>query len=169
MMNDELRMEKGQLIFKYYVSVLLLVLLLKSSSVVAQEDLLKELEENQPAETNYTLQTFKGTRVVNGHSVEAKAAGELEFIFAHRFGAVNGGAYELFGLDEAYVRLGLDYGINDRLSASIGRNSVDKTLDGYFKYRLARQQSGASSLPVTITGLGGIAYKLSPKKGDVPD
>lgn len=128
------------------------------------QDLLDELEKSEPKEKQYTEATFKGTRLVNGHSMETKSAGSLEFIFAHRFGAVNGGLYEMFGLDQAYVRLGLDYGITDRLSVSIGRNSVDKTLDGYFKYRLLRQSTGAGSFPFSVTVLGGTAYKISPKK-----
>ena len=149
--------------------VLVVLCVLVVNVVAAQEDLLKELEENQPEETDYSFQTFKGTRLVNGHSVETKAGAELEFIFAHRFGPVNGGIYELFGLDEAFVRLGLDYGITDKLSASIGRNSVDKTLDGYLKYRIARQQRGATNFPLTITGLAGTAYKASPKRDELPD
>lgn len=149
--------------------VLLVLCILIVNVTRAQEDLLKELEENQPEETDYSFQTFKGTRLVNGHSVETKSGSELEFIFAHRFGPINGGLYELFGLDEAFVRLGLDYGITDRLSASIGRNSVDKTLDGYLKYRIARQQRGASNFPFTITGLAGTAYKASPKIDQLPD
>jgi hypothetical protein len=135
----------------------------------AQEDLLKELEESQPEQTDYAIQTFKGTRLVNGHSIETKTAKELEFIFAHRFGPVNRGIYDFFGLDEAYVRLGLDYGITDNLSASVGRNSVDKTVDGYLKYKLFRQRSGATVFPVTLTVLGGVAYKVSPPKDEVPD
>jgi hypothetical protein len=151
------------------LSMLTLMIALASRQVLAQDDLLKELEDSQPTETDYTFQTFKGTRLVNGHTVETKAGGDLEFIFAHRFGPVNGGIYELFGMDDAYVRLGLDYGITDKLGASIGRNSVDKTLDGYLKYKIVRQQSGATSFPVTITGLGGVAYKASPKDDQVPE
>lgn len=129
----------------------------------AQDDLLAELEKG-PKETDYTIATFKGTRLINGHTIETKNNGTLEFIFQHRFGAINGGLYEMFGLDDAYVRLGLDYGISDRLSVSIGRNSVDKTLDGYLKYRLLRQRSGEKSFPFSVTVLGGAAYKLEPKK-----
>lgn len=140
--------------------------LIYSTRIVAQEDLLKELEQNQPQRAQYVLQTFKGTRLVNGHSVETKANGDFEFIFAHRFGAINTGIYELFGMDVAYVRLGLDYGITDNLSASIGRNSVDKTLDGYVKYKLLRQHDRNS--PITITGLGGMAYRASPRKNEAP-
>src|SRR5688500_13899072 len=147
---------------------LLIFFLACSIRLVAQEDLLKELEQNQPQQAEYVLQIFKGTRLINGHSVESKANGDFEFIFAHRFGAINTGIHELFGMDEAYVRLGLDYGFTDNLSVSIGRNSVDKTLDGYVKYRLFRQQKGARNFPVTITGLGGMAYRATPRKNDAP-
>src|SRR5687768_7021887 len=91
----------------------------------AQDDLMKELEQNQQNDTDYAFQTFKGTRLINGHTVETKANGTLEFIFMHRFGAINGGLYEMFGLDEADVRLGLDYGLSDKLSISVTRNSYD--------------------------------------------
>jgi hypothetical protein len=70
----------------------------------AQDDLLKELEQSTGDETEYTFATFKGTRLANGHSIETKNKGSLEFIFAHRFGAINGGWYEMYGLDEALVR-----------------------------------------------------------------
>src|SRR5688572_5076131 len=106
---------------------------------LAQDDLLAELEKDTKKEKEYTFATFKGTRLGNGHSIETKNAGSLEFIFAHRFGAINGGAYEMFGLDEALVRLGLDYGITDRISFSIGRNSFDKTMDSYVKLKALRQ------------------------------
>jgi hypothetical protein len=138
-------------------------------AVVAQDDLMKELEQSSKNDTDYAFQTFKGTRIINGHTVETKGKGTLEFIFAHRFGAINGGLYELFGLDDAYVRLGLDYGITDNLSVSIGRNSVDKTMDGYLKYKVIRQSKGARTFPVTITALGGAGYQASPKDNAVPE
>jgi hypothetical protein len=134
----------------------------------AQDDLLKELESSQAKDTDYAFQTFKGTRLVNGHTVETKGAGNLEFIFAHRFGSINGGAYEMFGLDEAYVRLGLDYGITDNVSVSIGRNSADKIMDGYVKWKALRQSKGARNFPVTVTVLGGTAYSLDPKRKEEP-
>jgi len=146
---------------KYFITVAILTW---CGAAFAQDELMKELESNAQNDTDYAFQTFKGTRLVNGHSVETKGKGTLEFIFAHRFGEVNGGLYELFGLDDAFVRIGLDYGITDRLCVSIGRNSVDKTLDGYAKYKLLRQQKGANNAPVTITALGGVAYRLSPKE-----
>lgn len=145
--------------------ILFLLTLTPAAAVFAQDDLMKELEQTQKSDTDYAFQTFKGTRLVNGHTVETKGKGTLEFIFAHRFGAMNGGLYEMFGLDDAAVRLGLDYGITDNLSVSIGRNSADKIMDGYLKYKLIRQSKGARKFPVTITALGGAAYSISPKRG----
>lgn len=149
--------------------IIALAFFLTGNLVVAQDDLMRELEQTQSSDTEYAIQTFKGTRLVNGHSIETKNKGTLEFIFAHRFGRINGGLYELFGLDEAYVRIGLDYGISDNLSVSIGRNSVDKTVDGYAKYKVMRQSKGDKNYPMTITALGGTAYKTSPKKSNAPE
>jgi hypothetical protein len=144
---------------------LYLLLILIPISTFGQEDLLKELEQKEKPEKEYITATFKASRLVNGQSVETRHKRELEFIFAHRFGRVNDGIYELFGLDQAYVRIGLEYGITDRISAGFGRNSVDKTIDTYLRYKLLRQTSGGG-MPVSITAFGNAAVKTSPKKED---
>lgn len=140
-----------------------LLFFLSITTLYGQDDLLKELEESAPEENVYTLSTFKGTRLVNGQTIETKGNGELEFIFAHRFGAINSGIYELFGLDQAFVRLGLEYGITDRLGVGMGRNSVDKTIDSYLRYKALRQ---SERVPITITAFGNAAVQTSPKKED---
>ena len=132
----------------------------------AQDDLLKELEQSQPKEVLYATATFKSTRLVNGQTIETKGKGELEFIFAHRFGAISSGSYNLYGLDQAYVRLGLEYGLTDRLGVGIGRNSVDKTVDAFLRYRFLKQSSGARNMPVTITAFTNAAVKNSPQELD---
>jgi hypothetical protein len=150
---------------KVFIAVPLICL---SLAAAAQDDLLKELEKNQAPETEYIEQTFKGTRLVNGQSVETKGQGELEFIFAHRFGPMSGGLYELYGLDQAYVRIGLEYGITDRFGVGIGRNSVDKTTDVYGRLKVLRQSRGDRNMPVTVTAFGNAAAKMSPRKQDDP-
>lgn len=101
----------------------------------------------------YATNTFEGTRVVVGHSVEILKEGEMEFLISHKFGRVNGGAYEFFGLDQAIIRLGLDYAIKDWLAVGIGRSSLDKQVDGFLKFRIFRQQKGARNFPISLTGL----------------
>lgn len=134
-------------------------------SAYAQDDLLNELEKNEGDKKDYVIQTFKGTRIVNGHSIETKSAGSLEFIISHRFGAINSGSYDLWGLDFSTIRLGLEYGITDRLGVGIGRSSLDKTFDTYVKYKALRQSTGSGSFPFTLTLLGNMTYKNS-KEGD---
>jgi hypothetical protein len=101
--------------------------------------------------------TFKGTRVINGHSVETPGGGTLVFLISHRFGTLNSGAYNFFGLDQATIRLGLEYGLTNRLAVGIGRNSLEKTFDGFVKYRALRQSTGRGAFPVSVTLLGATA------------
>jgi hypothetical protein len=125
---------------------------------VIGQDLLSTLTESQPQEKELVFQTFKGTRVVNGHSVEVKGKGELEFIIGHRFGLINSGAINLFGLDQAYIRFGLEYGITPKLGFGIGRSSYTKIFDSYLKYQMISQSRGGGS-PVTITALGSLGVQ----------
>jgi hypothetical protein len=148
------------------INKLLLTLAFSPALAIAQDDLLKELDKETKVTTTYVSSTFKGTRLINGQTVETKGKGALEFIFAHRFGAISSGSYNLFGLDQAYVRLGLEYGLTDKLGVGIGRNSVDKTMDGYLRYKIARQSSGAVNMPFTITAFGIAAIRTSPQKQD---
>lgn len=103
----------------------------------------------------YVTGTFKAGHIVNIQTVESTAAGALSFVIQHRFGQLNSGAYNFFGLDNATLRLGLDYGITDRLNVGIGRSSYLKTFDGFVKYKLLRQTEG-SGMPVTVSVLGTI-------------
>jgi hypothetical protein len=124
-----------------------------------QNDLLDMLDKESEAKTDYTTATFKTTRLINGHSIEHVAGGVLDLRISHRFGLVNSGLYEFFGLDQATTRIGLDYGINNRWMIGIGRSTYEKQLDGFIKYKLLRQASGNKNMPVTVSALGAMVYK----------
>lgn len=126
----------------------LLCACLFSTSLRAQDDLLSLIEENEPG-INYAEAGFKTTRVINSHSFENTTGGVLDVKISHRFGFLNSGAYELFGLDNATIRIGADYGITDRLMVGLGRSSVGKTYDGFAKYKFLRQSSGTRNMPVS--------------------
>lgn len=124
--------------------------------VQAQDDLLNLLSADS-ATTEYTQATFKSTRVINGHSVETTPRNHLDFRISHRFGRLNSGAYELWGLDAATIRFGLEYGITDRLMVGVGRSSNQKLYDGFTKFKLLRQSTGAATMPVTVVLFGSTA------------
>jgi hypothetical protein len=134
-------------------------LLLGAAPARAQQDLLQQLNHltSDSLRRELTVATFKGTRVINGQSIETPGAGSLLFLISHRFGTLNSGAYNFFGLDQATIRLGLEYGLTDRLAVGVGRSSLEKTFDGFGKYRLLRQGTGPGTLPVSVTLFGSVA------------
>ena len=132
-----------------------------NSSLFSQDDLLDILNDETPKNTTEDIvtATFKGTRIVNGHSIENKNDKELEFIIAHRFGRINTGFYDLFGLDNANIRFALEYGLTDNLTIGAGRSSYEKTYDSFLKYSLIKQKKGENSFPVAISLFGSAAVK----------
>lgn len=125
----------------------------------AQDDLMNILNEGNKPETVYTIATFKSTRIVNGHSIERMVPGQLDFRISHRFGRVNTGAYELFGLDQANIHFSLEYGIFKWLMVGAGRGSYEKTFDGFAKVSLLRQSSGVVNMPVSVSLFSSAALK----------
>jgi hypothetical protein len=119
-------------------------------NVEAQDELMDLLGE-QPKTTEYTYATFKTTRIINSQSVENPAEGVLMFLIQHRFGRINTGGYEFFGLDQATIRLGLEYGITKRLAVGVGRSSYQKTYDGFLKYKILRQSTGLRRMPLSMS------------------
>ena len=118
------------------------------------QDLMNLLNEEDQPKIEYTYATFKATRVINGQSIENPPKGALNFVISHHFGRINDGWYEFFGLDQANIRFGFEYGITDWLSVGIGRTSVDKTYDGSVKVKLLRQSKGARNMPVSLSYYG---------------
>ncbi len=137
-------------------SVLLCLLFLGTSpwkGVAAQDDLLSMLDEEQSKEPTYTIATFKASRLINGQTIETISKNHLNFWISHRFGAVNSGFIaNFFGLDEAKIRLGLEYGLTDRWLVGAGRSSLEKTYDLYTKYKVLRQ---SNKMPITVTAMAG--------------
>ena len=88
--------------------------------------------------------------------MEMLRPGVLDFRILHRFGRVNGGAYEFFGLDgPATVRLGLDYGVTDNFTIGVGRSAFNKELDGFLKYRIIHQATGPGAFPFSLVAVAG--------------
>ena len=137
--------------------IIILLIMLSSIFAKAQDGLLSLLEvDNEPM---YISSTFKGKKVVNGQSVEILSKGVLQFQIQHRFGALNSGFYNLFGLDNSQIRLGFDYGIKDWMSVGIGRSSALKTIDASAKLRLKRQSKGSKEFPFTLVTNSAIYIK----------
>jgi hypothetical protein len=112
------------------------------------EDLLSK--ESEP-EINYATATFKTTRIINGHSIERMEKRQLEFRISHRFGEVSRGLYDLYGLDMSTIHFSLEYGVTDWLEIGAGRSGFEKTVDGFAKFSILRQSSGAKKMPIHLS------------------
>lgn len=134
------------------ISIIILIIIASTSVVSAQSDLLKGLESQQPANNKITG-AFKSSRVINGHSMEMLGAGSFDFRILHRFGPVKQGIGDLFGLDQASMRMGFDFGLTNDLTVGIGRTTFKKEIDGFLKYRFIQQQSTGS--PISLIGVAG--------------
>jgi hypothetical protein len=128
-----------------------------ASTFAQEDDLLSLLGEEE--ETTYATASFKANRVINMHSLENSASGVMDIKIGHRFGFINQGAYELFGLDNATIRIGADIGLTDHLMIGFGRSSFEKTYDGFAKLKLLRQSSGKRNMPFTVALMGSAAVK----------
>ena len=137
----------------------ILILLLSGLITNAQEDLFDLLDDG-PQPTQFTYATFKGTKLLNGQTNETPGKGVLQYIISHRFGSFTDEyLYNFFGLDNAHIRMQLDYGISDRLNVGIGRSSVLKTSDAFLKYRALRQRTGGNAFPVSLTLYSSMNYR----------
>ncbi|MHA4736961.1 DUF5777 family beta-barrel protein [Dyadobacter sp. MSC1_007] len=153
------------------MKVLRLVMMLLCSTTVlyAQDDLLNELSKQDSAQTIPVTATFKSTRVVNGQSVETMKKKHLDFRISHRFGRLNSGAYQFFGLDQATMRMGFEYGLTDDLEIGVGRSTSQKVYDFFGKYKLLKQSTGAHSMPFSVTLFGGTGVATVNKELEFQD
>jgi hypothetical protein len=127
--------------------------------IYAQDDLMKMLDQDSSKVTNYTTATFKSTHVMNGQSIESMPPGQLDVRISHRFGTLNTGGYNFFGLDQSNIHLSLEYGISNWLMVGVGRGSFEKTFDGFAKFSVFRQSTGAREMPVSVSVFSSIALK----------
>jgi hypothetical protein len=146
---------------KYFLINIGLFLTLFSGVLTAQDNLEDILNNATPETTDYTTATFKATRIINGQSIERMPQGQLDFRIHHRFGKINSGFKDFYGIDGATTHLGLEYGITNWVMVGLGRGTYEKTFDGFLKLSLFRQSNGAKNMPVSISYLGSIANRTS--------
>jgi opacity protein-like surface antigen len=127
------------------------LLMLLSFSGLNAQDIDQLLQSAAGNSTEYETATFKSTRIINGHSIERMTAGLLDVRISHRFGELNSGAYNLWGLDQANIHFSLEYGITDWVMVGLGRGTYEKTYDGFLKFSILRQSKGKRTMPVSLS------------------
>jgi len=133
-----------------YPQVLLLCCALHTAVAgVAQDDMMDFFDEVDEQARPVTA-VFKSQRLINVHTCETPGKGEMNFVIAHRFGRISDGAYALWGLDNASMRMAFEYGLSDRVMLSVGRSTFEKTFEGGVKVRALEQMEGGRPFGLTF-------------------
>ncbi len=97
---------------------------------------------------------FESTILIDNHTIVSPFKGGFEFEIHHRFGLVNNGISDVFGVyAPSNIRLGFNYGITDRLMVGVGSTKDYKLQDLQWKYAIL-QQTRSGSIPVGISYYG---------------
>ena len=145
----------------------ILLVFMFTGTIARSQSLMDLLDEETGNQVEYTTATFKSSRIINGHSIERMQAGQLDFRIHHRFGTLNSGAYEFWGLDQANIHLGLEYGITDWVMIGIGRGTYQKTFDSFVHFSILRQSSGKKTMPLSLSAYTTMA--INSLKWENPD
>ncbi|MEX0636225.1 MAG: DUF5777 family beta-barrel protein, partial [Ferruginibacter sp.] len=135
--------------------LLLMITILSINQLAAQDTTSMMMELEDKVTTEKVTGTFRSTRVINAHSTEMLHKGEMDFRILHRFGSIKTGYKNLFGLDNASMRMSFDFGITDNLMIGVGRSTSLKDLDFFVKTRLLQQTKGEREMPVSLLLVGG--------------
>ena len=98
---------------------------------------------------------FESALLIDNQSVVIPSAKTLEFDMIHRFGSLENGMSDFFGLyaPGANVRLGLTYSVKDNLSLGVGFSKLNTYLDLNIKYAIFKQTRDWG-IPVSVTYFG---------------
>lgn len=143
-----------------------LLLLFAPLTMIAQDDLLDELESEIPTQKEAVSSVFKGVKLINFESTKLIGEHQLYFVIAHRFGSLKDGVDNFFGLDDASVRIQFIYAPTKWLNIGASRSGFNQTYDLSLKYTLLRQKK--EGFPFNIVGYNLINVNTSLDKDLFP-
>jgi hypothetical protein len=139
----------------------LLLLSVFAVSLSAQE------EAPQKEKSKAVRFTFGTGILIDNHTVETPYKGGLQLQIQHRFSLIEN-YHNLFGIyGTANTRIGLNYGITDRLMIGAGTTKDYKLQDLQWKY-LILQQTEDNNKPVSLSYYGNIVFDLQRKEAFGP-
>ncbi len=118
-------------------------------------------QESTEAEGGSTpvMFTFGTSTLIDNQTVATPFKGSLELLIQHRFSLIEN-VHNLFGIyGAANTRMGLSYGVNDRLMVGAGTTKDYKLQDIQWKY-LILQQTEDNKMPVSVSYYGNIVADL---------
>ncbi|MFT6095419.1 MAG: hypothetical protein ACJAT0_000634 [Nonlabens sp.] len=121
-------------IMKYLSALFIYLFIIFCAS--AQEDLLEGFDQE---EDKTVIATWKSLKVVNFETTKLVAPKEFQMVISHRFGSVENGIDDLFGMDNAVTRFQFVYGLTEWMHIEASRTGFNKTYQLATKFKLKQQ------------------------------
>ncbi len=126
--------------------LLILLLIFPVFNVFSQEQ-----ETDAPVDA-----PFVASILIDNQTVVSPYKGGLEFEIHHRFGTIKNGITDVFGIyASSNIRLGLNYGITDKLMIGVGSTKDYKLQEVQWKYAVL-QQTESGKMPVSLSYYGNV-------------
>ena len=142
--------------FRFYLLALLCIL--QSEFILAQDDMLKILNQQDTLSgKEFVNPAFKTSRIINLQTAEVIKKKLFDVKIAHRFSAIgvssNGtsSVHNLWGFDElSDIRISFDYGLTNNWNIGIARSKYYENYELNTKWKFASQRRN-NSTPLTAT------------------
>lgn len=144
---------------KKYKNILLFfsVLLAALDAIAQDEPETKTIQKVKPVKN-----TFESVWLIDNQTVMVPIKGTLEFDIQHRFGTVDNGKKDVFGIfAPSNIRLGLSYAPIKNLFVGAGLTKERTQIDLNAKYALIQQTPG--KMPVSLSYFGNIVIDARDK------
>ncbi|MCR8558540.1 hypothetical protein KXD93_12865 [Mucilaginibacter sp. BJC16-A38] len=137
-------------------SLCLVCCLLLHQVTLRAQDTTAAAKADVPAKVKPVKNTFQSVWIIDNQTVMVPVKGTFEMDIQHRFGTVNNGYSDFWGLfASSNIRIGVGYAPINNLNLGIGIDKFDMLWDGSAKYAIMKQTKG--KFPVSITYYGDLA------------
>ncbi len=129
----------------------------------AQETNKEEKENKEKPIEKPVKNTFESDKLINLETINTLNKKQFQFQIQHRFGSLEkefdaNQNFDFFGMfAPANIRIGLNYGITDRITIGMGGTKNKYLYDFNWKYKIL-MQTKSGSMPISLSYYGNFAY-----------
>ena len=118
---------------------------------------ISSLAQNVDIENTPVKPVFWGARLVDQQTTQTTAKGQLRIEVLHRFGTVQNGMDDIFGVyAPSNISMGVGYGVTNKLGVEFQSEKNNKVQELGIKYQIA-QQNVSNTMPLSLAYYGNIS------------
>ena len=139
---------------KNYLILLFVFLMLPLIGIAQEDETKKETDTVVKVKEKLERAAFESSFIIDNPTNIVLSKNALEAQMNHRFGTINFDENNMAGIwGAANIRLGVAYGVHERVTLGIGTTKFDRLIDFNAKVALLRQ-TRSEKMPVSVTYFG---------------